>query len=179
MLTLRTRRFPRATHTSGFTLIEILIALLVLSIGLLGLAAVQFQSLQNSQASYERSMATMQARDLVERLWAGICDLYDEDGTLVPGVLGEIDEENTTNTTVGEIVDSWVKDHFGDEENPDATFARTATDWTADLDTNTNVWRITIEWTGRAQGQQELIEHLFQLPPPPNYNKVCLSGDDS
>ena len=171
MLTLRTRRFPRATHTSGFTLIEILIALLVLSIGLLGLAAVQFQSLQNSQASYERSMATMQARDLVERLWAGICDLYDEDGTLVPGVLGEIDEENTT---VGKIVDSWVNDHFGDVDNQDATFAGTAPDWTADLDTNTNVWRITIEWTGRAQGQQELIEHLFRLPPPPDYDQVCL-----
>ena len=177
MLTLRTRRFPRATHTSGFTLIEILIALLVLSIGLLGLAAVQFQSLQNSHASYERSMATMQARDLVERLWAGICDLYNEDGTLK---VDEIDENGTNvQTTIDLIVASWESDHFGDEENSGATFAGTVPDWTAGVEPGTNVWRITIEWTGRAQGQEEIIEHLFQLPPPPNYNKVCLSGDDS
>ena len=176
-LNLRARRVGRPIHASGFTLIEILIALLVLSIGLLGLAAVQFQSLQNSHASYERSMATMQARDLVERLWAGICDLYNEDGTLN---VDEIDEDVTNvQATIDLIVESWEEDHFGDEPNSGATFAKTASGWTAGVEPGTNVWRITIEWTGRAQGQQELIEHLFQLPPPPNYNKVCLSGDDS
>jgi len=160
-LTLRERHIGRPIHTSGFTLIEILIALLVLSIGLLGLAAVQVQSLQNSYASYERSMATMQARDLVERLWAGICDLYNEDGEIVTGAEGEIDDEGT-------ILYSWKKDHvgiglFADQEKPDL-----------DLNTETAVWTLTIDWVGR-QERDEQIRHLFRLPPPPNYNAVCLS----
>ena len=146
-LNLRARRLGRPIHTSGFTLIEILIAVLVLSLGLLGLAAVQFQSLQNSHASYERSMATMQARDLVERLWAGICVVYDADGKLLPG------EEET-------ILASWAQDHiaigaFAGQETPILT-----------VDTDTDVWTLTIEWTGRAQGQQEEVRHLFRLPPP-------------
>ena len=149
MLTLRSRRLRRPIHTSGFTLIEILIALLVLSIGLLGLAAVQFQSLQNSHASYERSMASMQARDLVERLWAGICVLYDTNGIVVPGAQAP-------------IMTAWQADHNGV-----GTFAGQG--WTPTLTppaTSADVWTITIDWTGRAQGQPEQIRHLFRLPPP-------------
>ena len=151
-LNLRARRVGRPIHASGFTLIEILIALLVLSIGLLGLAAVQFQSLQNSHASYERSMATMQTRDLVERLWGGICDLYDADGNIVSG--GEKD-----------IFESWVDDH----DRVDGTFA--GQNWFPDLsqDTNTDVWTISIEWVGRraqTAARDEEIIHLFRIPPP-------------
>ena len=160
MLTLRTWRASRPAQTSGFTLIEILIALLVLSVGLLGLAAVQFQSLQNSHASYERSMATMQARDLVERLWGGICDLYDNGGNIVPGAEDEIFE-------------AWKDDH-----TIVGTFAEQ--DWDAGLnpDSNTGVWTIIIEWTGRAQGQEERIEHFFRLPPPPKYTEICLQEEE-
>jgi len=72
-----------AQKAAGFTLIEILVAVLVLSVGLLGLAALNLTGLQGSQASYERSVAVMQANDLVERMWAGICDLHDDDGDFV------------------------------------------------------------------------------------------------
>lgn len=54
----------------GFTLIEALIALLVLSIGLLGVAAMQLKSLQGAHAAYQRSIATLAAQDAQERLWA-------------------------------------------------------------------------------------------------------------
>ena len=165
-LTLRERHSGRATHTSGFTLIEILIALVVLSIGLLGLAAVQVQSLQNSYASYERSMATMQARDLVERLWAGICDLYDEDGNLDLAAAGKIDDYKGNEND--SILGSWAEDHIGagifaGQDEPDLF-----------VNTDTAVWELTIGWVGR-QERDEQIRHLFRLPPPPNYNAVCLS----
>ena len=155
MLTLRARRLRRPIHTSGFTLIEILIALLVLSIGLLGVAAVQFQSLQNSNASYERSMATMQARDLVERLWAGICVLYNADGSIAVG-------------NQGPIIAAWQADHNGvDElEGQVGTFAGRGWEPTLTVDTDTDVWTIEIDWTGPAQGQPEQIRHSFRLPPP-------------
>lgn len=71
-------RHPTAPAAAGFTLIEILVALAVLSLGLLGLAAMNLTALTNSQASYERSIAVMQANDLVERMWAGLCEVHDE-----------------------------------------------------------------------------------------------------
>ena len=55
---------------SGFTLIEALVALLVLSIGLLGVAAMQLKALQGAHAAYQRSIASLAAQDAQERLWA-------------------------------------------------------------------------------------------------------------
>ncbi|MFY0992110.1 type IV pilus modification protein PilV [Halomonas sp. C05BenzN] len=53
----------------GFTLIEALIAVLVLSLGLLGVAAMQLKAVQSAHLSYHRSIATLAAQDVVERLW--------------------------------------------------------------------------------------------------------------
>ena len=55
----------------GFSMIEILIALLVLAIGLLGVAALQLSSLGSSQEGYARSQATAIAEDLGSRIKAG------------------------------------------------------------------------------------------------------------
>jgi len=52
----------------GFTLLEILVAIVVLSIGLLGLAALQVVSLNNNQSAYYRSIATQQAYDMADRI---------------------------------------------------------------------------------------------------------------
>lgn len=54
-------------HTKGFTLIEILIALLILSIGLLGMAGIQLQGLRGTTSSTVRSDATILANDIAER----------------------------------------------------------------------------------------------------------------
>lgn len=57
---------------AGFTLLEALIAVLVLSIGLLGVAAMQLKAMQSAQVAYQRSVATLAAQDAVERLWASV-----------------------------------------------------------------------------------------------------------
>jgi type IV pilus assembly protein PilV len=87
------------SRQQGVTLIEVMIALLVLSIGLLGVAAMQLKALQSSSHSYQRTLATLAAQDAVERLWAlrikdGGCvsdsDIYDgwvdDWGSVLPGV---------------------------------------------------------------------------------------------
>lgn len=53
---------------TGFTLVEILVALLVLSIGLLGLAALQLTSFQFNTDSYLRTQTTFSAYDIVDRM---------------------------------------------------------------------------------------------------------------
>jgi type IV pilus assembly protein PilV len=62
----------RANH--GFTLIEVMIALAVLTIGLTGLAAMQMSSMQYVHSSHYRSMATTIALDFEERLWLELAD---------------------------------------------------------------------------------------------------------
>ena len=57
----------RATQR-GTTLIETMVALLVLSIGLLGIAAMQMSGLFNNRSGYERSQAVMLADEILERI---------------------------------------------------------------------------------------------------------------
>lgn len=61
----------------GFSLIEVLVTMVVVGVGLLGIAALQAKSLQHAYASHQRTLATIQANDLVERLWAGVCAIGD------------------------------------------------------------------------------------------------------
>lgn len=56
----------------GFTLLEALVALLVLSFGLLGVAAMQLKAVQSAHVAYQRSVATMAAKDALERLWVSL-----------------------------------------------------------------------------------------------------------
>ncbi len=63
-----------AAVQKGFTLIEVMIALAVLTIGLTGLAAMQLTSLQYVHSSHFRSMASTIAMDFEERLWLRLAD---------------------------------------------------------------------------------------------------------
>ena len=54
----------------GFSLLEVLIAIVVLSIGLLGLAGLQASSLRNNHSAYLRSQATFLATDIIDRMRA-------------------------------------------------------------------------------------------------------------
>jgi type IV pilus assembly protein PilV len=58
----------RRRHGRGFTLIEMLVALLVLSIGLLGMAGLQLTGLKNNLSSSLRSQATYLCYDLLDRI---------------------------------------------------------------------------------------------------------------
>jgi len=67
------RSRPRAQirrHSRGFTLMEVLIAILVLSLGLLGLAALQSIGFKFNQDSFERTQATLLAYDIIDRIRA-------------------------------------------------------------------------------------------------------------
>lgn len=58
---------PR-TRQRGFSLIEVLVAVLVLSIGLLGLALLQAQGLVFNSNAYYRTQATLLAYDMMDRM---------------------------------------------------------------------------------------------------------------
>lgn len=57
-------------RVKGFSLIEVLIALLVLAVGLLGVLALQAASLQHNQSAYLESQAAFLANDILDRMRA-------------------------------------------------------------------------------------------------------------
>ena len=61
-------------NSKGFTLIEVLVAVFVLAIGLLGLAGLQAKSLQFNQSAYQRSQATILAYDIIDRMRANLSE---------------------------------------------------------------------------------------------------------
>lgn len=61
---------PAAGKERGFTLIEVLVTVIVLAIGLLGLAGLQLGGLRYSYSAYQRSQATILANDIVDRMRA-------------------------------------------------------------------------------------------------------------
>ncbi len=52
----------------GFTLTEVLLAIVVMAVGLLGLANLQFRSLRANQDAYHTSQAAFLAEEILERM---------------------------------------------------------------------------------------------------------------
>jgi type IV pilus assembly protein PilV len=74
--------FQKIKHLNGFTLLEVLVAMLILSIGLLGLAALQANTLKLNHGALQRSHAIFLTYDMMDRLranrtaaLAGQCDI--------------------------------------------------------------------------------------------------------
>ncbi len=76
----------------GVTLIEVLVTMLVLAIGLLGLAGLQAQGLQSNNRAYMRSQAAILAYDMADRMRSNLTSYLNDyaniDGTEVdPGCI--------------------------------------------------------------------------------------------
>ena len=63
------RSSPRG-RSAGFTLVEALVALVVLSIGMLGIAALYMETLRASRSALYRTEAVTMAADLADRIRA-------------------------------------------------------------------------------------------------------------
>lgn len=63
------KNFP-SINQHGATLIEVLVAIVVLAIGLLGMAMLQVTSVQSNHSAYYRSQVTILASDLADRMRA-------------------------------------------------------------------------------------------------------------
>ena len=120
----RGKTYIQGKHQYGFTLLEVLIALLVLAIGLLGLAALQTTGLRSNTMATTRTHATQLAYDIADRMRANVAGSYttniDNAVTAIlngyalascpytlPGTPVQSDNDlNTWCTTVGNILPS-------------------------------------------------------------------------
>nr|WP_274522802.1 type IV pilus modification protein PilV [Ectothiorhodospira haloalkaliphila] len=86
----------RSAH-SGFTLIEVLVAVVVLSIGLIGLASLQGTALKANHSAYMRAQATLIAQEMldvmrVDRV-AARQQSYDGTFSAPPAATGELPDD--------------------------------------------------------------------------------------
>ena len=56
--------------TRGFSLVEVLVTILMLSLGLLGIASMQLKALEYNQGAYLRSQAVVLGYDILDRMRA-------------------------------------------------------------------------------------------------------------
>lgn len=63
------RRPPPQTLQRGFTIIEVLVSLLIFSVGLLGVVSLFGTAVRTSTSAEFRTMAAMMASDLIGRMW--------------------------------------------------------------------------------------------------------------
>jgi type IV pilus assembly protein PilV len=66
-------------NNEGFTLIEVLISMLVLAVGLLGLAGLQATGIRNNLSAHYRSQASMLAYDIADRMRANLVTAQNRD----------------------------------------------------------------------------------------------------
>lgn len=131
-------RLASRVRQSGVTLIEALITMVILSFGLLSVAALQLKSLQYATISYHRSIATIHASDLVERLWAGICIAADE---------------------WEEIAEDWEDFHTNEQSLPN---------WEGVVESPAPLaYTVTISWDERVDDTRMTFVHTAILPDLP------------
>ncbi len=66
---MKKRKF---SHDGGFTLVEILVALLIVSAGLLGLGLMQAKSVKSATDAFQRSHSTWMAYEILDRMRANL-----------------------------------------------------------------------------------------------------------
>jgi type IV pilus assembly protein PilV len=142
----------------GFTLLEILVAIVVLSIGLLGLAGLQAVSLNNNQLAYYRSIASQQAYDMADRMRANVAGItagnYDNLTATIPTNPGCISSGTAGCAVLANVA---ITDHFQWLTNTAALLPggvgsiRCAQGPAATCTTNTatsnRLFDITVSWT--------------------------------
>ncbi len=143
---------------SGLSLLEVLISMLVLSIGLFGLAGLQSASLRANNSAYQRTITSMLANDILDRMRAN--------PTLAKAGNYNVDNEDGDSYTSGDFVDKcknngtgsctptdlkdydlydWFNSAIKLKQLPDAT----ASISTAVVDSSNGTYRvlITINWS--------------------------------
>lgn len=145
---------------SGFSLIEALIALLVLSLGLVGVAAMQLKALQSATAGYQRSVATLAAVDAQERLWAELASLGSGQNC------SSITVSNATTLQENGDEPSWNNYWFGgNSQTPIRNFDGVVIGSQEEPSLNDCEFRIVIDFDpDLIESESEIFTYNFRLP---------------
>lgn len=140
---------PSNSQQKGFTLLEAMIALVIFSIGLIGIAALQTQSLTFNQSSYIRSQATYLVYDMLDRMRAnrqaaenGNYDL--SLGTNAPTASCEGTGSNCNQAAIAQAdIYEWLQNVYATLPSGDGSIERTTSG-------GGQIVTITVQWLDKA-----------------------------
>ncbi|MFH6954733.1 prepilin-type N-terminal cleavage/methylation domain-containing protein [Pseudoalteromonas sp. XMcav1-K] len=113
-------KIQKYTNQAGFSLVEVMVALVVSSFALLGMAAGQLQSLKYATNSFDYTLSLLQANNAVEQTWVNLCDLQKGNVTfadVTPDAQFNkytIDFENNFNSDFFRVGVSWSDKRIND-----------------------------------------------------------------
>lgn len=151
--TLPTFSHHRANNqTAGFTLVEVMVTLLILSVGLLGLAGMIGQSLKFNQGGYTRSQGTFLAYDIIDVMRADPSNAANYAVAFVPGthvcIVNPVAANNLVNATLG----CWHRRVAAELPGGSATIVNDPGG------TNTLEYEITMIWVDRTNNNQNISQ---------------------
>lgn len=132
-----------ARSAAGFSLIEVLVTLLILAIGLMGVAALQFQGLQYNYDAYMRSQVNILAYDIADRMRLNQANAASYVGNYtVPANTAANTCNNATGADATNDLGCW-RNNVDRALPPGSTAVITAAG---------NTYTVTISWTDRRGG---------------------------
>jgi type IV pilus modification protein PilV len=109
-------RRPRSTRTNlecGFSLFEVLITVVVVSIGLLGVAGLQFAGLRAANNAQQHTLAVYLLQDIAERIHANLGSNYGgitlDNGGTITGVSCDAGNDCDSPTMLNYDKDQWMQ----------------------------------------------------------------------
>ena len=129
-------RFRPTRHQRGFSLIEVLIAILVLAIGLLGMAHMQASGMRSTHGAYLRTQATFLAGHIIDSMRANVTAARGGSYDVAFGANG------TAGTVEGDDVIAWKTDLAAILPAGDGQITTTGSDVT-----------VEVSWTGLRQSE--------------------------
>lgn len=153
----------------GFALLEALIAMFITAGVLLGLGILHLKSMQQSALTTQRTIATIQANDLIDRMWASICSLDNNTRQLDETTTGKLRAIETQWKNRWKITGS----SFTPNSAQKALHNR-MTAWSGSLtvvDATKRRYQITIEWENSkakwyeaTPTNKEIFNYYFSVP---------------
>jgi type IV pilus assembly protein PilV len=153
----------------GFTLLEAMIALVVLSVGLLGLAALQARSMQYNSEAMTRSQGTVIANEIIDRIRSRTYDLAGAQAeNAAEAYLAAAAATDCASPPVTAVQEKgcWMqmmKTYLPGQANPTGTITRVAG---ADNNNPTDdVYQVQLQWTDRSKATLTTISQNFAFQP--------------
>jgi len=146
----------KLNSNSGFTLIEVLIAMLVLAVGLIGMAGLQATSLRNNQSAYNRSQATQLAYDLNDKMRANKAAAASYVSIDVKDATVKANCSSTTGCSIENMAEN-------DLYELQLALATALPSGTAMVENDAGFYTITINWDDNRDGAINLNDPSFQV----------------
>lgn len=134
---------------TGFTIVEILVAIIVMSVGIMGLMRLQMSTLQVNQGSSYRSQAVWAANDILDRMRANKSVVENQGYDVAIADQAPADRTTVANNDIAEWLDhldNWLPDGEG----------------SINYDPGNQLVTVTIQWDeGGMRGGQDDQEFIF------------------